>query len=114
MHSYLFQRLMVSLAASSFWDRMSLSGWVLELARELRWWNSSSCVGCPWGAIALGLLIAWCLGCCLGAFIALTFTSNTCRQILVGILRCLVSAAGPAPFAPQPIGARLAQYRRDL
>lgn len=114
MHIYLFQRLMVSLAASSFWVRMSLSGWALELAREVRWWGSSTCVGCPWGAIALGILLACCLGCCIGACVTLAFTSLTCRHILAGVLRCLIGAVSTGGLAPQPLGTRLAQYRRDL
>ena len=94
--------------------RMSLSSWGIEVLRELRWWHSPACTSCPWGLVALGLLVACCIGICIGACTALLFVSQGCRSGLLVLLRFISTLLQPA--VPQPlvsVGSRLAEYRRQ-
>ena len=64
---------------------MSLAWWLPELIRELRWLGSSSCSGCPWGAIALAIVVcalACCtLGFCLGGLFFFCRLSQDCSHL---------------------------------
>ena len=94
---------------------MSFASTALDLAREIRWWGSSTtCTGCPWGAIVLGALVLFLCGLCIGVSCAAACLSVHCRQGLVVLLRLLVGFLG-GQGGPAVVGleARLAQYRRD-
>lgn len=95
---------------------MSVGFWISELLREGRYLFNppTSCPGAPWGAIALVVLLAFCLGCCCGGLAALVALSAGCRSALLVLLRLLTSQLQTTAtgFTTQSLQHRLSEYQR--
>ena len=93
-------------------DQACMSPWVLDLFRELRFWQSSECfITVPW--LLLACTGSWLGGFCAGIGIAVLILSPSCRRILVVGLQALIGWIAPAQ-APvvQDLRVRLAGYPR--
>ena len=90
-------------------DRMSWTVWVPEVLREFRFLTSSPAT-CPWGFIALVVLLTFCCGCLAGGCAAAAIFSNQCRRLGLGILRVCVQSFGPV-HSPLDLQGRLAEYQ---
>lgn len=91
---------------------MSWAYWAPELFREFRFLFAPT--GCPWGAIGLAVIIAWCCGLCIGLLVASSLLSIQCRRLVVAISRAVLVHLQPAPAAAVDLRGRLAEYQRHL
>ncbi len=73
---------------------MSIALWIPEILREFRFLTAAPST-CPWGFIALVVLLAFCWGCVVGACAAAAILSNQCRRLGVGIARAVVQGLLP-------------------
>lgn len=96
----------------AFW--VKCMGWQLflpDVLRELRLWGTSA--SCPWGFVALILVVVsllcwWC-----GFLCAALVFSHNCRRGLVYLARSLVVVVSPvAGAAPRDLRVRLSEYHR--
>ncbi len=97
-----------------FGARMGLGPWILEVAREARWWGATSCSSCPWGALAFLALLVFLSGAAVGICGTLLVVSVQCRRALTLLLSFAANCLG-AGIQPTPpsLSVRLSQYRRD-
>lgn len=98
-----------------FGARMGLGPWILEAAREARWWSSAPCTSCPWGAVAFFGILVFCTGIICGICGTLLVVSAQCRRFLTLLLGLVANClGGGVQPGPQSLAVRLSQYRRDL
>lgn len=92
--------------------RMSWAYWAPELLREFRIFFAPT--GCPWGAVGLAIVAAWCCGLCIGLAVAAAVLSNHCRRLVVALARTLLVQLQPSAGGTVDLRGRLAEYQRQL
>lgn len=109
---YLMNSEDVNLERSLFGSSRSMNlGFLVELAREFRFWAPSQST-CPWGAIGLLVLVTGLTCWCCGFAVAACVLSPHCRRIISLVLRALISST-QVPVVPNDLRGRLAEYHRS-
>ena len=90
-----------------------MSPWVLDLFRELRFWQSGECfITVPW--LLLACASSWIGGFCAGTGLTVLILSPSCRRILVIGLQGLIGWIAPGQAqGVQDLRVRLAGYPRS-
>ena len=86
---------------------------LLEALREVRLWAYPS--SCPWGFIALAIVLSCAAGCIFGLCCGVALASRACRQLALQILGVIIESLVPAaPWVQRQTGVlqrRFAEYR---